>query len=277
MADFFDRVDDIGIVEENLQRVLKLEESQTTLLLKRYREIRGVLRDRLDRVMDNTFTAQQLRGVLVQVESAIDAMNSSLKSGMVDQAKILSERGIQDQIEEIRQFSKEFTGAVVPININAQLVAQDTNNFLINRYEASIDAYSEDVRSNLVQVLANESLMETPYSTVIRKMNVFFQGEEWKLHRIARTELHNIYGLGKVNGMLEVRDTVLPGLMKTLIHPMDDRTADDSKYVSRLKLVVPLDKPFRYKWKGKERVFFNSPDRPNDRSATVPYMKEWDT
>lgn len=274
---FFERVDDIGIVEDHIQRVLKLEESQATQLLKRYREIRSRLRDRLEVVEEDTFTAQQLRGVLLQVDSAIDAMRESLRTGMADQAKIMTERGIQDQIEEIKVFSKEFTGAVVPININAQLVMQDTSNFLINRYEASVDSYSEDVRSMLVQVLTNESLMETPYSTVIRRMGAFFQGEEWKLHRIARTELMHSYGMGKLNSMFEIRKTILPDLMKTLFHPKDHRTAEDSKYVSKLKLVVSLDEPFKYKWRDKWRVFMTPPDRPNDRSILLNYRKEWDS
>lgn len=275
MADFFDTVDEMGIVESHIQRVVKLEDSQAQALLRRYKEVRGELRDRLDRLPGDRFTAQQLRGVLVQVDGAISAMNESLKKGMVNQSKIMAERGVQDQLEEIRAFSQEFEGAVVPINLDAQLIAEDVSNFLINRYQASLDAYSEDVRSNLVQVLTNESLMETPYSTVIKKMGMFFQGEEWKLHRIARTELHNIYSQGKLTGMTEVRENILPDLQKTLIHPMDARTADDSKLVARLDLIVDLDKPFRYRWKGKDRVFMAPPDRPNDRSILVPYRHSW--
>jgi hypothetical protein len=277
MPDFFAQVDDMGIVENHIQSVLKLEDAEASRLLRRYREIRGDLRDRLDRLPGDTFTAQQLRGVMTQVDGAIQAMNSSLQTGMKDAAFGAAMKGVEDQIKELRAFSEKFVGAVVPINLNAQLVAQDTQNFLLNRYESSLDAYTEDVRNNLVLSLTNESLMESPYSTVVRKLGAFFQGEEWKLHRIARTELHNVYNTGKLNGMTEVQDTTLPDLMKTLIHPMDGRTGADSKYAARLDLIVPLDEPFKYRWKGETRVFMVPPDRPNDRSILVPYRQAWNS
>lgn len=280
--DFFEEVDALGVVENHIQEVLKLEEKEARALLRRYREIRGELRDRLDRFRAEQFSAQQLRGVLTQIDAAIMAMGASLKDGMKDSAFKLAIKGVDDQLKEIRFFEKEFVerplrGAVVPINLNVNILAQDTSNFLINQYEASINAYSEDLRANLVQTLTTESLLETPYSQIVQRMGAFFQGEEWKLHRIARTELHNIYGLSKVNGMIEVRDSTLPDLMKTLIHPMDARTAEDSKFVDKLRLIVPLNEEFRYKWKGKVRSYFNPPDRPNDRSVVVPYRKEWDS
>ena len=275
MSDFFDTVDSMGIVEDHIQRVLKLEDSSATKLLRRYKEVRHTLNDRLQRAREGSFTAQQLGGVLAQVDGAIIAMSESLKTGMGDQAFSAAMLGISDQVSELKAFEKEFNGAVVAINLDAQLIAQDTQNFLINRYESSIDAYSQGLRSSLVQSLTNEALMESSYSTVVQKLGGFFQGEEWKLHRIARTELHNIYGMGKLNGMLETQRTVLPDLMKTLIHPMDSRTGADSKYAARLNMIVPLDEPFKYKWKGKIREFMSPPDRPNDRSIIVPYRQTW--
>jgi hypothetical protein len=276
MGDFFSEVDSLGIVENHIQQVLKLEEKQAQNLLRRYREIRHELRDRLDRLPGDTFSAQQLRGVLVQIDAAISAMGTSLKEGMKEAAGKTALEGVKDALEEIRIFEKHFEGAIRPINLDAQLVAQETENFLINRYQASIDSYSEGIRSSLVQSLTTESLTETPYSTIIKKLGAFFQGEEWKLHRIARTELHNIYGTGKINGMIRVRDSGdIPDLMKTLIHPLDSRTGEDSEFAASLNLIVPLKEKFKYRWKGKLREFFSPPDRPNDRSVVVPYRENW--
>lgn len=274
--DFFEQVDTIGIVEDHVQRVLRLEESKAKALLRRYKEVRQELRDRLDRFPEGTFTNQQLRGVLVQVDAAIYAMNKGLKDGMGEVSPEVALLGVEDQIDEIQKFEKYFTGAVVPININAQLIADDTDNFLINKYEASINAYSEGIRSMLVTNLTNETLMESSLSSVVRRLGTFFQGEEWKLLRIARTELHNIYNLGKMNGMLETRDQVLPDLMKTLIHPMDARTGADSKAMAQKNPIVPIDEPFVQYWKGEKRVYMTPPDRPNDRAILVPYRKDWE-
>lgn len=272
---FFDEVDSLGIVESHIQKVLKLEDAESRALLRRYREIRSELRDRLDTLQDGTFSAQQLRGVLVQVDSAIEAMSESLKTGMKEASGKSALFGAQDQITEIQRFEKKFRGAVVPINVNALVVAEDASNFLLNQHEASIDAYSEGVRSSLVQSLTNEALMESPLSTVVRKLGQFFVGEEWKLQRIARTELHNVYNQAKLLGMQEVKDDTLTDLKKTLIHPMDARTGADSKYAARQNLIAELDEPFRYRWDGAIREYMAPPDRPNDRSILVPYRQAW--
>lgn len=273
---FFDAVDANGIVERHIQRVLKLEDTQAAILLQKYKQTRQELRDRLDRVNRDTFTAQQMRGVLVQVDAAITAMEIALSGGMREAAGVFARNGVDDGIDEIMEFQDEFQDAVIPINIDRVLVAANTENFLFNRYEASISAYSEGIRAMLAQNLANEALMESPYSTVIRKLGAFFQGEEWKLHRIARTEFHNIYNVSKMNGFTEIRNTVLPDLMKTLIHPMDKRTGADSKALARENPIVPIDEPFVQEWQGQVRKYMAPPDRPNDRAILVPYRKSWE-
>jgi len=274
--DFFEEVDSIGIVEQHIKAVLSLEEKEATTLLRRYTEVRQSLRDRLDRQAEGTFTAQRLQGVLVQVNAAIEAMTLSLNGVMKQKAAIFARMGADDGITELQRFEQEFRGAVTPINIDRILVADETANFLINRYDASISAYSESVRSQIVMGLTNESLMESPYSTVVRRLGAFFQGEEWRLHRIARTEFHHTYNLAKMNGLVRTREQVMPDLMKTLIHPMDARTGADSKVAARANLIVPLDEPFEYDYQGKTRRFMMPPDRPNDRAVLVGYRKSWE-
>lgn len=272
---WFDDVDGIGIIERHIQDVLELEEDQAKRILRRYKEIRQDLRDRLDSVRSNTFTAQQLRGVLAQVEGAISAMTESLKGEMDSAARETATSGINDLISEIRKFDQHFMGAVTPINLNVAILADDTKTFLLNRYQASLDAYGQDLIGQLTQNISNAALMEMPYGQLIQKLGQFFLGEEWKLHRIVRTELHNVYNIGKMNGMEAVQEQYLPDLQKTLIHPMDSRTGEDSKQAARLDLVVDIDEPFRYRWKGEIREFMAPPDRPNDRAILVPYRKSW--
>jgi hypothetical protein len=276
MPDFFENVDSLGIVENHIQEVLKLEERQARQLLTRYKEVRQELRDRLDYIPEGTFTSQRLRGVLVQVEAAIAAMSSSLKTGMNDLAKESALKGVDHQLAEIRKFDKEFLGAVTPIDVNRVLVMEETNNFLLNKYESSIDAYGQDLISQITSTLSTQALMEAPLSTVVRNLGRFFQGEEWKLHRIARTEFHGVYNIAKMKSMSGVRDDYLPDLQKTLIHPMDARTGDDSKLLARKNPIVGVDEPFKYTYKGKVRVFMAPPDRPNDRAILVPYRQVWE-
>lgn len=265
------------IVESHIQQLLKLEEKDADRVLKTYKKVRQELRDRLDTLPGEKFTAQRLRGVLLQIESAIEAMARGLARDMDDEAQEVAEKSIKDLEKEIKQFSKKFTGAVIPIDVDAVRLATDTRNFLFSQYKTSLQAYSEDVRSNIARGLSMAAIEEITVDETIRRIGRFFLAEEWRLRRIVRTEIHNIYNHGKIFGMKEIRDSgQIPNLKKTLIHPMDSRTGDDSKAVDKKDLVVDIEKPFRYIWKGKERVFQAPPDRANDRSILIPYRKEWD-
>jgi hypothetical protein len=277
--DFFFEDDTVtDIVENHIQRLLSFEESQAEKIIRVYKEVRRDLRDRLEQTPRGSFTAERMRGTLVQVELAIDAMSRDLSSQMGDSAEKAAIKGIEDLVSELNKFNKHFTGAVVPINIDAVAVATDTDNFLVNRYEASINAYSQEVRSGIARSLTEAVVAQKNYDDVVGGLGRLFQAEEWKLHRLARTELHNMYSQGKLNGMSSLWDEGngdIPDLKKALFHPMDSRTASDSKYVAAIDPVVPIDEPFKYRWDGKLRVFMSPPDRPNDRSILVPFRDGW--
>jgi hypothetical protein len=272
---FFEDVDALGIVEGHVQRVLSLEETKAKAVLSRYKEIRQELRDRLDRARAGSFTAQQTRGVLTQVEAAITAITGSLKKEMKSAAYDAALQGVSDQLTEIKKFESHFQGAVVPINLDVATVAEDTSNFLLNQYDSSLDSYGQDLITQMTTNLTQAALMEMSYGETVQKLGQFFIGEEWKLHRIVRTELHNVYNIGKLNGMDATQEEAIPDLMKTLYHRIDSRTGKDSEYAASKHLIAPLDEPFRYKWKGKERVFMAPPDRPNDRAILIPYRAAW--
>lgn len=272
---FFTEVDSLGLVENHIEQLQKLEEAHADQLLKIYRRVRFDLRDRLDVISGDTFTAQQLRATLVQVEAAILAMNKGLLEGIEAASLLASDKSVNDLVKEIKAFSKHFEGAAIAINIDQVLVAADVNNFLINQKEASLKAYSEGVRAQVTRNLTNSSISNESTSEVIKKIGKFFIGEEWKLRRIARTELHNVYNLGKLKSMERVKDKRIPDLKKTLIHPMDNRTGDDSLELAEQNPIVPLEKPFVQKFRGETFTFMAPPNRPNDRAILVPIRDEW--
>jgi hypothetical protein len=278
MPSFFGDVDELGIVETHIQRVLKLEDAEAARILKSYNQVRNQLRDRLDRVSATSFTAQHLRGVLAQVQGAIEALNARLSDGITEGAEKAALLGVSDLLAEIKLFDSAlgFSGAVTPINLNAALLAKDTSQFLVTKYQTNLAAYGTGLMNQISNGLFAATIGEVSYGQVVSRIGRFFAAEEWKLHRIVRTELHNIYNVGKLDGMNELVDNdVIPDLYKTLMHPMDARTGKDSEYAASKHLIAPVDKPFRYTWQGKERVFMAPPDRPNDRAILVPYRKEW--
>ena len=156
--------------------------------------------------------------------------------------------------------------------------AAKTQKFLFNQYDASIDAYNSMLRAKMAQSLTESVVAQDTTGDVIQRLGQVFQGEQWKLEQITRTELHGVYARGKLSGMQELwneGEGTIPDLKKTLFHPMDKRTGKDSIWLNKNNLIVPVDEPFRYKWNGVERVYMAPPDRPNDRSILIPYRDSW--
>lgn len=275
MPGFFDEVDSIGIVEDHINAVLALEATQSDKVMASYADVRSRLVERLAHLPRGSFTAQHLRGVLAQVQGAIDAMNKGMRGNLKEGAFDIASLSIKDLVGEIQMFDKEFTGAVTPININAAIAAQDTANFLVEKYQTNLNAYGSDLLTQISNGLFAASIGETSNEEVVGRISKFFAAEEWKLRRIVRTELHNIYNVGKLQGMGTLAETQVPDLKKTLMHPLDSRTGKDSVYAATLGLVAEIDEPFFYVWKGKPREFMAPPDRPNDRAILVPYRDEW--
>lgn len=272
---FFDTVDALGIAEEHIQRLQALEEEESSRILRRYSEIRRELRDRLENLRGGSFSAQQLRGILLQVETSLQQQARILREGINGSVEKVAVRGIEDLIREIETFSEEFETPLIPLNVNALAIATDVQNLVSARYESSISAYASDQQARISSYLTDALIQEKGLGEVVSGLSQYQIGEEWKVLRLARTELHNVYGLGKLKGMQTTRDELLPDLMKALVHPMDNRTGLDSQYLARINPVVPLDQPFEYRWGGKLRRFMSPPDRPNDRGILVPYRREW--
>lgn len=263
------------VAQNHIQDVRGLEDREAEKILKLYKRVRQDLRDRLEVIPNGSFSAQKMRGALTQVELGINEMTKILGEGMKDSAQPLAESGIDNLVEEIRLWDKEFTGAVIPINLDAVKVASDTSNFLFNRYEASLKNYNEILRSKFASLMTEGVIAEKTTSEVISEMGKVFLGEEWRLHMIARTELHNVYNVAKINGMKDLVGGDIPDLKKTLFHPMDRRTGEDSIRLSKKNPIVPVDEPFIESSTGKKLVYMSPPNRPNDRSILIPYREAW--
>lgn len=264
-----------SVAQRHIVSVGKLEAGEADRVIRRYREIRQALRDRLDLLPPGKFTAQRLRGAIVQVETALTAMELGLKGEMADATEIISRAGVEHLVDEIHRFDKEFEGAVIPINVDVAALVTDNANFLINRYDASLEAYTSDIRAGIVREMSQAAIEEIGLSELTSRIGKFFLGEEWKIQRIARTELHHAYGGAKQRTMEFLVEDQIPDLKKALIHPMDARTAADSKALALENPIVPVDQPFVFKWGKEKRIFMFPPDRPNDRSIMVPYREGW--
>lgn len=278
MSEFFEDNDVEDVAIAHIEAIRSLEDREMRRVLKTYKRVRQDLRDRLDVINQGSFTAQKIKGTLIQVEAAIKEMTTSLKSDFNDSAQMAAEAGVEDLVKEIKKWNKKFTGAVLPINLDAAVIATDTRNFLFNRYEVSMQAYSETLRARIAQGLTEAVVAQDTFSEALSRVGKTFLGEEWKLQQIIRTELHNIYNLGKLDGMNELWDDGngrISDLKKTLYHPMDARTGEDSKRLAQNNPIVPVDEPFVEFSTGKRLEYMAPPNRPNDRAILIPYREAW--
>jgi hypothetical protein len=283
--EFFDSLDVDGIVEDHATAVVGLQEDQAKKIVKAYSEIRQDLQDRLLHARFDSFTAQRLRSVLAQIDAAIDATNKSLHTTIGVGADHATRLSLNQLVAELHRFDRKFTGAVRPINLNVAHAAIETKDFLMNHYQKSLSHYSSQTKVNVARALSQAALQELPYSEVVSKVGQFFEGQEWEIHRIARTELHHIYSVGKLQGMKELKKEVVPDLMKGLFHPMDSRTGKDSIELSILNPILPLNEPFEQNYtpilkngkRGKTQhyEFMTPPNRPNDRAILIPVRDQW--
>lgn len=275
---FFDDDEVKDVALGHIEKIRDLEDKEASKVLRLYKRVRQELRDRLAMQTPGTFTSQKMQGSLLQIELAIQEMNKNLKSEMGSSAQLVAEKGVENLIRELEKYNKVFRGGVMPINLNAVEVATDTKNFLFNRYESSIQSYGELLRARMANGLTESVIAQDNVSEVMDRVAKTFMGEEWKLQQIVRTELHNVYNLGKLNGMTDLWDEgngSIPDLKKTLFHPMDTRTGEDSKRLNKNNPVVSVDEPFVEYSTGKRLEYMAPPNRPNDRAILIPYREVW--
>lgn len=276
---FFADQEVADLAQDHIDKISNYSEKKAQEITKAYRRVRQDLRDRLDaldsRGKDDTFTAQKTRGALLQVESALATMTKNLNSDLNAASLDVAGMGIENLVREIEKWNEHFTGALIPINIDAVAVATDTSNFLFNQREASLEAYSAAIRSKMAYAITDAAIAEVTMSELNANIGKFFLGEEWVIQRLVRTELHNIYNRGKINGMFDIREKSIPDLQKTLFHPMDKRTGKDSKRLAANNPIVDLDKPFIENSTGKTLEYMAPPNRPNDRAILIPFRTAW--
>lgn len=272
---FFTDIDTISILERNHTKVEGIELKEARRLQKVYAQARTELKMQLLSAPDNTFTEAKLKSTLLQVEQILNHLNHRLKRDARFGYDFMADTGIEDSVREVNALERHFTGVNSAIPFEEILESTERQNYLFNNYQSSIDSYTAGMRGRFQNQLTQSLLQKKTWSQTVWDMEQVFNAEEWQLARIVRTELHNIYNVSKMEGMGSVRDQYMPNLKKTLYHPLDSRTGDDSKLAAKLKLIVDIDEPFIYQYGDDVRTFMAPPDRPNDRAILIPYRKEW--
>ena len=273
---FFENLDSISELERFSTRLEGVELKEINKLIKMYRTAKDAIKERLLASADNSFTEAKLTQALNTVERALQVLKSRLKPQLQFGFDILHEQGGEDSAKEINAFEKHFNGVVRPVPVEAIVESLNPDNFLFNQYESSVESYSSDLRNSIQNVLGQSLIEQKTWTQAVFDMEQSFNLQEWKLARIVRTELHGIYNTAKLNGFSQINKDYFPDLKKTMYHPMDSRTGEDSIAMSRKEMIVALDEPFVFNYNGKEQRFMRPPNRPNDRAILIPYRSSYD-
>lgn len=266
-----------SLLERHAAKVEGLELGQIKRLIKIYRVARNSIMSQLLSIPSDTFTEAKLGTALERINISLTLLERAVRGETEFGFDIMSDQGIEDSVKEINKFEKHFNGINQAVPFQQILDSTDPANILLNKYDSSIAAYNESLRNGIQGFLTQSLVQNKPWTQTVNEMGMQLNLQEWKLARIVRTELHNIYNVSKNNGLLEIRDQYLPDLKKTLYHPMDSRTGEDSKQMAKQNKVVDIDKPFVFIVDGKKQTFYTPPNRPNDRAILIPYRESYET
>ena len=123
------------------------------------------------------------------------------------------------------------------------------------------------VNKGVTENWSNEILAEQ-LKGIFEKDNPNYFNYKNRMLTIASTESARVMNLSSYNTAKELGYT-----HKYLFNTIDKRTGDDS-LISHAKYdspedAIPINEPFKYTYKGKERVFMIPPDRVSDRAFCV--------
>lgn len=259
-----------------------LEEDTVRELAPALQAAEGDLQSRLSRLAEKSVTYRLSRFILNRIQNTLLYIEKTMKSSLSERADKANELAFNLSKEEVKSFEKyHFLGGP---SVKKAAVSVKQNDFLLNSMRASIESYNAETRQTISDALTQSILQnKSGYETVV-KIGRFVNLRNWKIKRIARTEMSKIFNQSKLLNYQEIQKNNFPDLMKRLFHPMDNRTAEDSKQLAKLDPAIPLEEPFQFTYKRKltsgrtrteKRVFMTPPDRPNDRAVLVSYRKKW--
>lgn len=231
-----------------------------------------------------TFTAQHLRMVLLQVGDGIRSFQDAMGVHLTREGQLASTLAQRHLIQTVKVCEREFTGLAPALSVDRAAilrgVREDIMPSLLERYEASKELYGlpaiERMKDTMAQSIVQNEAVDTTVNRLVSSEGIF-DGERWRAERIVRTELAYTYGATTQATMEQMRDRDLPGMMKRLVATFDERTGEDSEELDGQ--TVPVDEPFVWEYvtkHGAERVeYMHPPNRPNDREAVVPWSPGW--
>ena len=240
------------------------------------------LRQELDKYSTDQFSYQSKLQTIQSINRSLAYLENKNEKILTQQAEFYNNFGVKNAQNEISQMNK--ASAIITPSLDKDAVSLEHNGFLINNAVASLRMYNAEIRSNVSNAITQGQIMKKTGYEIVGRVSKFLQIKRYRIERIVRTELHKIYNTSKLLSYGQYKKQYFPNLKKRLIHPIDNRTGDDSIQLRDKDPRVDLDKPFVFKYRRvlkngtvriTKRIFMAPPDRPNDRAIMVSYRDEW--
>lgn len=283
-----------------LEKVMTVNAS--TKLKKLYDEAQGHLVSRLAKTIragrKDTFTAHQQRVVLAQLKQGQAVIAKRLAGEMGPLSREAQEASLNGLKKDVAVLSKHFTGSEVTLPIEEASVfagvIDDRATSMLRMHESSMLNYGRRIVTTVEKDLALTLLTGQSPSEAIDTIARRIGGEWWQGERIVRTETAYAFSATTADGIAASAKEI-PDLMQRWEEncsdfgaPLDDRVAVDSIAMHGQVataggwFTMPPSAPFPDD-KGKVEVPFSligmswqyPPNRPQDRSVLMPWMKDW--
>lgn len=237
----------------------------------------------LNRFSEDQYSYRQRSQTLRLITESLNKLDQMALEEYIRQSRGLNDLALDLAEEEVTALNK--TEGIITPSLRRDTLSIERNDYLINNFEASLKTYSAETRYNITNAISQGMLQKRTGYEITTKLSRYMALKTWKVQRIVRTEQHRLFNSSKLLAYGQFQKDDFQDMKKTLYHPMDDRTADDSKQLAKIGPIVNIDQPFVFVYRYKrangsvrrdKRVFMAPPDRPNDRASLLPYRKQWE-
>lgn len=239
-----------------------------------------------------TMTYMQLRQMLEQVKIAQAEIAKQLASGLAPAAREAQTEGVRQVARTYVDLEQKFTGATITLPLEEaatfQGLIEKRSPSLIRSIDSSFKRYGAVVTSQIEKELAlSLATGETPMDAIGRVERAA-SINWWRAERIVRTEMAGAFNSSHVASTEALAAEVDGVFLRWCEYvddktgrPLDARVAPDSLALHGQvvrpgeRFVMPPDERVSAKLWGK--TYTQGPNRPNDRSVTMPWRAHWGT
>jgi hypothetical protein len=259
-----------------------------------YEDMLAQLVSRLQLTQSETFTHQQLTGLVAQVKLGLARLQRPVNDAFAGAAGDVGVGSARSALENAARLERRFAGAVMPLPLleigGLRGLVQGRTSSLLRVNERSMARFGAQLVGRMETELASSLSLGENYSQAIDRVQGVGDMEWWRAERVVRTELSAASNLS-ARGAMEEQAAELDGdmWMRWSEHvsddgvPLDDRVGVDSEAMNGQVAppggmftqppVAPDGEAVSGALVGQQ--WAAPPNRPNDRAVLIPWRVSW--